>query len=113
MMAIAAIYIILAAIFASYSRPIVVMSIIPFGIVGAIVGHYLMGFNLTILSMIGLLGAGRHSGQQLDHPCSPFRRAAGLRRGSELGSHQFELRSPASGTSDIDDNHWRPAAADV
>ncbi|MEP3048747.1 MAG: efflux RND transporter permease subunit [Roseibium sp.] len=55
-MAIAGIYIILAAIFASYSRPIVVMSIIPFGIVGAIVGHYLMGFNLTILSMIGLLG---------------------------------------------------------
>ncbi|CTQ53390.1 Multidrug transporter MdtB [Roseibium album] len=56
MMAVAGIYIILAAIFASYSRPIVVMSIIPFGIVGAIVGHYLMGFNLTILSMIGLLG---------------------------------------------------------
>lgn len=56
MMAVAAIYIILAGIFGSYSRPIVVMSIIPFGIVGAIVGHYLMGFNLTILSMIGLLG---------------------------------------------------------
>ena len=55
-MAVAGIYIILAAIFGSYSRPVVVMSIIPFGIVGAIVGHYLMGFNLTILSMIGLLG---------------------------------------------------------
>ncbi|WP_299479888.1 efflux RND transporter permease subunit [uncultured Roseibium sp.] len=56
LMAVAGIYIVLAAIFASYSRPIVVMSIIPFGIVGAIAGHYLMGFNLTILSMIGLLG---------------------------------------------------------
>ncbi|MBN9669296.1 efflux RND transporter permease subunit [Roseibium aggregatum] len=56
LLAVAGIYIILAAIFASYSRPVVVMSIIPFGIVGAIVGHYLMGFNLTILSMIGLLG---------------------------------------------------------
>ncbi len=56
MMAVAGIYIILAAIFASYSRPLVVMSIIPFGIVGAIVGHYLMGFKLTILSFIGLLG---------------------------------------------------------
>lgn len=55
-MAVAGIYIILAAIFASYTRPIVVMSIIPFGIVGAIVGHYLMGFKLTILSFIGLLG---------------------------------------------------------
>lgn len=56
LMAVAGIYIILAAIFASYTRPIVVMSIIPFGIVGAIVGHYLMGFKLTILSFIGLLG---------------------------------------------------------
>ena len=56
LMAIAGIYIVLAAIFASYARPLVVMSIIPFGIVGAIAGHYLMGFNLTILSMIGLLG---------------------------------------------------------
>lgn len=56
LMAVAGIYIILAAIFASYSRPIVVMSIIPFGVVGAVVGHYLMGFNLTILSFIGLLG---------------------------------------------------------
>jgi len=56
LLAVVGIYIILAAIFASYARPLVVMSIIPFGIVGAIVGHYLMGFNLTILSMIGLLG---------------------------------------------------------
>ncbi|GAB4516810.1 MAG: hypothetical protein Tsb0019_16390 [Roseibium sp.] len=56
LLAVIGIYIILAAIFASYSRPVVVMSIIPFGIVGAIVGHYVMGFNLTILSMIGLLG---------------------------------------------------------
>jgi multidrug efflux pump subunit AcrB len=30
--------------------------IIPFGIVGAIMGHWVMGFQLTILSMIGLLG---------------------------------------------------------
>jgi len=51
-----AIYLILAWVFASYVRPIVVMSIIPFGLVGAILGHYLLGYNLTILSMIALLG---------------------------------------------------------
>jgi len=56
LMAVVGIYIILAAIFSSYSRPLVVMSIIPFGIVGAIIGHYVMGFKLTILSFIGLLG---------------------------------------------------------
>ncbi|PHQ70700.1 MAG: multidrug transporter [Sneathiella sp.] len=51
-----AIYLILAWVFSSYWRPIVVMSIIPFGIVGAIFGHYLLGFNMTILSLIALLG---------------------------------------------------------
>lgn len=56
LMAVAGIYIILAAIFASYSRPLVVMSIIPFGVVGAVGGHFLMGFDMTMLSMIGLLG---------------------------------------------------------
>lgn len=50
------IYIVLAWVFASYSRPIAVMLIIPFGIVGAIYGHYLMDFKLTILSYLGLLG---------------------------------------------------------
>lgn len=49
-------YLILAWVFASYWRPIVVLSIIPFGVVGAIMGHYLLGFDLTILSMIALLG---------------------------------------------------------
>ncbi|WP_169567127.1 efflux RND transporter permease subunit [Sneathiella limimaris] len=56
MIGLVSIYLILAWVFASYTRPIVVMSIIPFGIVGAIMGHYLMGFNLTILSLIALLG---------------------------------------------------------
>ncbi|MCP4328037.1 MAG: efflux RND transporter permease subunit [Alphaproteobacteria bacterium] len=50
------IYIILAWMFASYSRPLVVMSIIPFGFVGALIGHLLLGFDLTILSMIALVG---------------------------------------------------------
>ena len=49
------IYIILAWVFASYVRPLIVMAIIPFGVVGAIVGHLLMGYDLTVLSMISLL----------------------------------------------------------
>jgi multidrug efflux pump subunit AcrB len=52
----ALIYIILAWVFGSYSKPLAVMIIIPFGFVGAIVGHYVMDYNLTIISMIGLLG---------------------------------------------------------
>ncbi|MEM8748702.1 MAG: efflux RND transporter permease subunit [Pseudomonadota bacterium] len=54
--ALAVIYIVLAWVFASYWRPLAVMLIIPFGIVGAVLGHYLMGLKLTILSVIGLLG---------------------------------------------------------
>lgn len=50
------IYLVLALTFASYLRPFAVMAIIPFGLVGAIWGHYLMGFPLTILSFMGLLG---------------------------------------------------------
>ena len=56
MLSLIIIYIILAWVFASYARPIAVMLIIPFGIVGAILGHMLMGYALTIISMIGLLG---------------------------------------------------------
>ncbi|WP_316858797.1 efflux RND transporter permease subunit [uncultured Cohaesibacter sp.] len=56
LIALAAIYIILAWVFASYLRPFAIMMIIPFGFVGAVFGHYLLGYNLTILSMIGLLG---------------------------------------------------------
>lgn len=50
------IYIILAWVFASYTRPIVVMAIIPLGFVGAVLGHLLLGFDLTILSMVALIG---------------------------------------------------------
>jgi multidrug efflux pump subunit AcrB len=32
------------------------MAIIPFGFVGAVAGHYIMGYDITIISMIGLLG---------------------------------------------------------
>lgn len=51
-----AIYIILAWVFSSYTRPIVVMSIIPLGFVGATIGHLVMGFELSILSLVALIG---------------------------------------------------------
>ena len=55
-LALMVIYIVLAWVFGSYFKPFAVMLIIPFGVVGAVIGHYLLGFQLTILSMIGLLG---------------------------------------------------------
>jgi multidrug efflux pump subunit AcrB len=54
--AMSVIYIILAWVFGSYFRPLAVMAIIPFGLVGAVFGHWALGFPLTIMSLIGLLG---------------------------------------------------------
>jgi len=56
LIALALIYIILAWVFASYVKPLVVMAVIPFGITGAIFGHYVMDVELTILSMFGIIG---------------------------------------------------------
>ena len=50
------IYLVLAWVFASYGWPLVVMSAIPFGLVGALLGHWLMGIDLTILSLFGFFG---------------------------------------------------------
>ncbi|WP_027857997.1 efflux RND transporter permease subunit [Marinobacterium jannaschii] len=49
------IYSLLAIPFRSYLQPLIVMSVIPFGAIGAILGHWLMGMNLTIMSVLGLL----------------------------------------------------------
>ncbi len=49
------IYILLAIPFKSYSQPIIVMSVIPFGMIGAVVGHWIMGIDLTMLSFMGML----------------------------------------------------------
>ncbi len=49
------IYGLLAIPFRSYTQPLVVMVAIPFGISGAIVGHWIMGMDLTIMSLMGML----------------------------------------------------------
>jgi len=49
------IYAILAGLFRSYIQPLIVMSVIPYGLSGAVVGHLVMGYPLTLLSMIGLV----------------------------------------------------------
>jgi len=56
LVALTLIYVILAFVFGSYVRPLAVMAIVPFGLIGAILGHYVMNMPLTIISLIGLLG---------------------------------------------------------
>jgi multidrug efflux pump subunit AcrB len=50
------IYLVLAWIFGSWTRPLVVMAIIPFGLVGAIYGHALWDVPLSMFTVVGLLG---------------------------------------------------------
>ena len=55
MFALLVIYGMMAIPFRSYLQPMIVMSAIPFGLIGAIWGHVLMGLNMTILSMFGIV----------------------------------------------------------
>ncbi|MCW8832567.1 MAG: efflux RND transporter permease subunit, partial [Colwellia sp.] len=53
--ALVSIYILLAIAFKSYTQPLVIMAIIPFGAVGAILGHMMLGFSLSVVSLMGML----------------------------------------------------------
>jgi multidrug efflux pump subunit AcrB len=55
LVAILAMFVLLTAEFRSYIQPLIILAIIPFGIVGAIWGHFFMGLPLTIFTMFGLV----------------------------------------------------------
>jgi multidrug efflux pump subunit AcrB len=54
-LALLGIYFIIASMFRSYIQPVVIMTTIPFGLVGGVIGHGLMGKPLSMLSMFGLV----------------------------------------------------------
>jgi multidrug efflux pump subunit AcrB len=49
------IFALLAVPFKSYIQPFIVMSAIPFGIVGAVLGHVVMGYSLSFISVLGII----------------------------------------------------------
>lgn len=55
LLAMFAIYALLAIAFSSYLQPIIVMGAIPFGIVGAVIGHILLGYDLSLVSLMGVI----------------------------------------------------------
>ena len=55
LLALLVIYGLLAIPFKSYVQPFIIMSAIPFGFVGAVAGHLIMGFNLSVISMFGIV----------------------------------------------------------
>ena len=55
MMALIVIYAMLAVPFNSYIQPVIIMLSIPFGIVGAVIGHLFMGYSLSVMSLFGVV----------------------------------------------------------
>lgn len=51
------VYILLAVPLKSYSQPLIIMSVIPFSLTGAIWGHYAFGLDLSMMSTFGLIAA--------------------------------------------------------
>lgn len=49
------IYMLMAIPFRSYTQPLMVMSAIPFGLIGAILGHVLLGLDISLLSLSGMI----------------------------------------------------------
>ncbi|MBW2027579.1 MAG: efflux RND transporter permease subunit [Deltaproteobacteria bacterium] len=50
------IYALLAIPFRSFTQPLIVMFAIPFGLLGALLGHMVTGYNLTVVSLFGMVG---------------------------------------------------------
>jgi multidrug efflux pump subunit AcrB len=56
MLALIGIYFVLAWVFASWSRPLVVMLVIPFGLIGMVWGHWLHATPISMFSIVGMMG---------------------------------------------------------
>ncbi len=54
-LALLVIFALMAIPFKSYVQPLIVMSAIPFGLIGAVLGHVIMGHDLSIISMVGIV----------------------------------------------------------
>ncbi len=54
-LAMVGIFVIIATVFRSYIQPFIILFTIPFGIIGAIIGHLLLGYNLSMMSIFGMV----------------------------------------------------------
>ncbi len=55
LIAMAAIFFLLTILFGGYGQPLLVMAAIPFGMVGAFMGHFVFGYSLTLWSLVGVI----------------------------------------------------------
>ena len=55
LLAMMGIFLLLASQFRSYIQPVIIMTAIPFGLIGAVLGHLIMGIEFTIVSIFGIV----------------------------------------------------------
>ena len=55
LLAMLVIYSLLAVAFSSYIQPLIVMVAIPFGIIGGVIGHMILGYDLSLISLMGMI----------------------------------------------------------
>ncbi|MCH9662286.1 MAG: efflux RND transporter permease subunit [Gammaproteobacteria bacterium] len=55
-MALAAIYAMLAIPLKSFLAPLIILSVIPFSLVGVVIGHAVLGYDMTVISLLGMIG---------------------------------------------------------
>ena len=55
MVALGLIFALLAIPFRSYAQPLIIMSAIPFGFIGAVIGHVLLGYDISMMSLFGIV----------------------------------------------------------
>ena len=84
--AVLAIYAMLAIPFKSYLLPVIVIISIPFGVIGAILGHLLMGFGLSILSLLGIVAL---SGIVVNDSLVLISQAVTLEEDERLSAHEI------------------------
>ena len=53
--ALLAIFALLAIVFRSYVQPLIIMVVIPFGLIGAILGHLVLGYDISVMSLMGIV----------------------------------------------------------
>ncbi|HBE71069.1 MAG TPA: AcrB/AcrD/AcrF family protein [Planctomycetaceae bacterium] len=96
-LALAVIYSLLAIAFRNYVQPFIVLVAIPFGIVGAVLGHIWLGYDISLVSLMGVIALSgvviNDSLIMIDY--ANRRRAAGSSDSSDSGTDAFEAISQA------------------
>jgi multidrug efflux pump subunit AcrB len=55
LLALVVMYALLAIPFRSYAQPLIMMAVIPFGVIGSVLGHVIMGYEISIISVMGII----------------------------------------------------------